>query len=91
MSRLVNFKLALAIAAVALAGAFASTSPAMARGSWCATTGGSAAYTNCGYHTFHQCLAAVRGVGGTCQPNPNVRTYVVEDEDGVRIYRRYYR
>jgi hypothetical protein len=36
-------------------------------------------------------LAAVSGVGGTCRPNPRVVTYVIEDEDGQRIYRRYYR
>jgi hypothetical protein len=87
----ITLKAALAVGALAIAGTFASTSPALARGNWCAVAGGSAQYSNCGYYTFRQCLAAVRGVGGTCQPNPNVRTYVVEDDNGVRIYRRYYR
>lgn len=25
---------------------------------------------NCGFYTYQQCLAAVSGVGGYCQPNP---------------------
>jgi hypothetical protein len=25
---------------------------------------------NCGFHTFEQCLENVRGMGGTCSPNP---------------------
>jgi hypothetical protein len=24
---------------------------------------------NCGFHTFEQCLATVRGAGGWCRPN----------------------
>jgi hypothetical protein len=29
--------------------------------------------TNCGFYTFHQCLASVSGVGGSCGPNPAYR------------------
>jgi uncharacterized protein DUF3551 len=40
---------------------------------WCAyynfgQDGGGA--TNCGWATFEQCLATVRGIGGSCGPNP---------------------
>jgi hypothetical protein len=35
---------------------------------WCAYyTLGS---TNCGFHSYAQCQAAVSGIGGTCSPNP---------------------
>jgi hypothetical protein len=40
---------------------------------WCAYAGGREAYENCGYYTFEQCRAAVRGVGGDCRPNPYER------------------
>jgi hypothetical protein len=40
-------------------------------GPWCAyyddQDGG---FTNCGFATFQQCLAAVSGVGGNCGPSP---------------------
>ena len=41
---------------------------------WCAYYdmggfGGGGA-TNCGWATFEQCLATVRGIGGSCGPNP---------------------
>jgi hypothetical protein len=39
---------------------------------WCAyyfgQDGGGA--TNCGWETFEQCLATVRGIGGSCGLNP---------------------
>jgi hypothetical protein len=38
---------------------------------WCAYynfKGGGA--TNCGWATFEQCLVTVRGIGGSCGPNP---------------------
>lgn len=25
---------------------------------------------NCGFVTYEQCMAAVSGIGGTCEPNP---------------------
>jgi hypothetical protein len=34
---------------------------------WCAFYGPST--YNCGFHTFEQCLATVRGAGGWCRPN----------------------
>jgi len=27
-------------------------------------------YTNCGYPSYDACMAAARGVGGFCRPNP---------------------
>ena len=41
---------------------------------WCAEysgggTGGGGA-TNCGFYSFEQCLATVRGIGGFCIRNP---------------------
>ncbi len=36
---------------------------------WCAyyAIGG----TNCGFHSYAQCQAAISGVGGSCSPNPS--------------------
>ena len=57
-------------------GAFAAIvfieKPAEAQnGAWCAyyDTGGGGS-TNCGFVTFEQCLATVRGIGGNCGPSP---------------------
>lgn len=91
MAKLPGLKAALALAALALGGVFASTSPVLAEGTWCAEGGGRSGYSNCGYYSFRQCLAAVRGVGGTCRPNPYVETYVGDDYGTYRVYRRYYR
>jgi hypothetical protein len=47
--------------------------PARAQpGGWCAEYdfGGHASARNCGFATFQQCLADVRGVGGSCSPSP---------------------
>jgi hypothetical protein len=46
---------------------------AHADGAWCArdTRGG----TNCGFHTYAQCQADIRGIGGSCDPNPAFQTY----------------
>jgi uncharacterized protein DUF3551 len=45
--------------------------PAAADRPWCADydaqDGG---FTNCGFSTYQQCLATVRGAGGSCGPNP---------------------
>lgn len=60
----------LALGVLALAASLAPTGQARAEGRWCAESGGRSAYTNCGYYTFQQCLAAVNGVGGSCRPNP---------------------
>ncbi len=39
---------------------------------WCAQYSGDdgPAGTNCGFQTFAQCQATVRGVGGYCEQNP---------------------
>jgi len=39
---------------------------------WCANYSGRGmgGAQNCGFVSFNQCLATVRGVGGTCGPNP---------------------
>jgi len=34
--------------------------------------------TNCGWVTFEQCLATVRGIGGSCGPNPMYRARPVQ-------------
>jgi Protein of unknown function (DUF3551) len=46
---------------------------AHADGAWCArdTRGG----TNCGFHTYAQCQADIRGIGGSCDPNQAFQTY----------------
>ena len=46
---------------------------ARAEGSWCAyyTKGA----TNCGFHSYAQCLADVTGIGGSCAPNPAIQSY----------------
>lgn len=49
-----------------LLGAFA---PAAAREyPWCARYDWST--YNCGFVSFQQCLATIRGIGGRCEPNP---------------------
>jgi hypothetical protein len=38
---------------------------------WCAyRDGDGGGARNCGFETFEQCLANVRGVGGNCGPSP---------------------
>jgi hypothetical protein len=45
--------------------------PAWADGPWCAEYyGRGGGGTNCGFHTYGQCLATISGVGGICRPNP---------------------
>jgi hypothetical protein len=39
---------------------------AYARGRWCAEYSYRA--TNCGFHSYQQCLAAISGAGGVCRP-----------------------
>ena len=38
---------------------------------WCAHYNAAGGFTSCGFKTHHQCLAAVRGVGGSCAPSPH--------------------
>ena len=58
---------------VAALAALPLTSRAHADGAWCArdTRGG----TNCGFHTYAQCQADIRGIGGSCDHNPAFQTY----------------
>jgi uncharacterized protein DUF3551 len=56
--------LPIAFAALALSGFAADAAP------WCAQYGGRAGGTNCGFHSFQQCLDTVRGIGGFCSRNP---------------------
>ena len=36
---------------------------------WCAQYGGRAGGRNCGFTSFQQCMATVRGMGGFCERN----------------------
>ena len=56
--------------------AIVSSAAALAAGkaeaaAFCTYAGGKAGYENCGYHTWEQCLLAVRGRGGQCMRNPH--------------------
>ena len=55
------------LVSLALAGISLTTTVADA-GAWCASYrwGG----TNCGYSSSNQCWATVRGLAGSCAPNP---------------------
>ena len=54
----------------ALVVATAIGTPAHADGPWCAFYDGRfGGASNCGFHTYEQCLATISGVGGWCQPN----------------------
>jgi len=63
----------LAIMAVAFAALFQTGVSARAQytgGSWCANYGGGrGGGTNCGFHSFDQCQAALSGNGGMCSRN----------------------
>jgi hypothetical protein len=65
-----RFVLSLGLAAVA----FVLMNPAPSHADpyrWCAQYGLSDdAGRNCGFVTWNQCMAAISGVGGTCEPNP---------------------
>ncbi len=61
---------------IGLGGLVAATAftaqPAIAQNdAWCAIYNvGFGGATNCGFYTFEQCLATVRGIGGSCYRNP---------------------
>jgi len=61
---------------LAIVGAFVAVlsiaKPAEAQnGAWCAYYNtGDGGSRNCGFATFEQCLADVRGIGGNCSPSP---------------------
>jgi hypothetical protein len=56
------------LALITFAALSLSTIGARADGTWCAHYG--VPHTNCGFHSFEQCMAAISGNGGFCQPNP---------------------
>jgi hypothetical protein len=42
---------------------------------WCAYYDlGMGGATNCGFVTYQQCVATVRGIGGSCGPNPQYQS-----------------
>jgi hypothetical protein len=64
-----TMKFALSVFGVLIVTAAIGT-PAHADGPWCAFYSGRfGGASNCGFHTYDQCLATVSGVGGYCQPN----------------------
>lgn len=54
-------------------------------GPWCAWY--DASTFNCGFSSFPQCLATLRGIGGYCAPN-YYEPYVYVDEPPARRVRR---
>jgi hypothetical protein len=76
------------IAAITFAGLLLSSIGAHA-GTWCSYYGGGrgGGGRNCGFYSFDQCQANVRGIGGFCQQNPfNAYGYA-----GRQTQRRYQR
>jgi len=62
--KMLPLALGLAVGFTALAGrAEAQNYP------WCAVLNTGDASYNCGFNTFEQCIATVRGIGGTCMVN----------------------
>ena len=62
-----------AVVTVALA-LFGDSGPSQAQTyPWCATYNDAYGARNCGFVTFEQCLATVRGIGGFCGQNPMFR------------------
>ena len=62
-----------------------TSGPSRADGSWCANyVKGS---SNCGFHSYEQCMANISGIGGSCQPNP---AYTAQGDTGKRKQRRNY-
>jgi hypothetical protein len=55
---------------------------------WCAeysfSGGGGGGATNCGWATLEQCMATVRGIGGSCGPNP-----MYQPPPGPHVLARY--
>jgi hypothetical protein len=72
--RLHALNLALAIVAAGAASMLDARTAAHAGGRppppWCAALGGRDGGFDCSYHTFDQCMATARGLGGFCTPNP---------------------
>jgi hypothetical protein len=55
------------VGGIALSLLVGGTGTSAQAGPWCAYYDFST--YNCGFHTFEQCLATVRGAGGWCRPN----------------------
>jgi hypothetical protein len=63
-------RLSLLALGIVVAGAAAGTGAQAQNYPWCAQYSGSmGGTTNCGFISFDQCMATVRGVGGFCMPN----------------------
>jgi Protein of unknown function (DUF3551) len=54
---------------------------------WCSIYSDKVGSSNCGFVSFQQCMANVRGIGGFCIANPWVLAY--EKAPVVRTKRRY--
>ena len=64
-------KIALSAAIVLSTGFMLTTTHAFANGSWCAYyNDGGDGDPHCGFATLQQCLADVRGIGGSCGASP---------------------
>jgi len=76
---------AIPIAAITFASLFLSSIGAQA-GTWCSyyTRGSS----NCGFYSFEQCQANVRGIGGFCQQNYAGSAYGYAGRQTQRRYQR---
>jgi hypothetical protein len=76
------------IAAITFAGLLVSSIGAHA-GTWCSQYGGgrSGGGMNCGFYSFDQCQANVRGIGGFCIQNP----FSAYGYAGRQTQRRYQR
>ena len=55
------------VGGIALLFLVSGTGTSAQAGPWCAYYDFST--YNCGFHTFEQCLATIRGAGGWCRPN----------------------
>ena len=55
--------------------------------SWCAIYSGVGGGMNCGFRTFEQCMATVRGIGGFCNQNPAYQPPGFEAYPAKRRYR----
>lgn len=68
MSRAIGLAFFVALAVTAL---IPSAGQAASEGSrWCADYPDDAGGSNCGFHTYEQCMLNVSGIGGFCRLNP---------------------
>ncbi len=66
-------KLLLIVLGILAGGAAIGTRAQAQNYPWCAYYNVGDEAINCGFVTFEQCLATVRGIGGTCAPNQQYR------------------